>query len=63
MIDFIVRFTAIFSFLLLVVIICMRFLGAIMMGKGGNNPIRFTTELILAGITSLSLAYWLSFIH
>lgn len=63
MIDFIVRFTAIFSFLLLVIIICMRFIGTMMMGKDGNNSIRFTTELILAGIASLSLAYWLSFIH
>lgn len=63
MIDFIVRFITIFSFLFLAVIICMRFIGAMMMREDGNNSIRFTTELILAVIASLSLAYWLSFIH
>lgn len=62
MIDFIVRFIALFSLLTLVVIICIKFIGALRIERGNNNLIHFTTELILAGIASLSLAYWLSFI-
>ncbi|WP_333804935.1 hypothetical protein [Sulfurospirillum sp.] len=63
MIDFIVRFIALFSLLTLVVIICMKFIGAMRIEKSNNNPIHFTTELIHSGIASLSLAYWLSFMQ
>ncbi|KFL34969.1 MULTISPECIES: hypothetical protein [unclassified Sulfurospirillum] len=63
MIDFIVRFVSLFSLLTLVVIICMKFIGAMRIEKGNNNLIHFATELILSGIASLSLAYWLSFIQ
>jgi hypothetical protein len=63
MIDFIVRFIALFSLLSLVVIICIKFIGAIKIEKGNNNLIHFTTELILSGAASLSFAYWLSFIQ
>ncbi|MBP1681011.1 MAG: hypothetical protein H6Q35_1350 [Proteobacteria bacterium] len=35
---------------------------AVRIEKGNNNLIHFITELILSGVASISLAYWLSFI-